>query len=199
MQQTEEPKIKGLAFIEALRWYEATHGQERLTHAAHLLPMPLSVYATDPHAPTLGLRAGGWYPTDLVNAIFAELARGLTPDETLDLAANFARASIGNTLSGVYGTLMRLLVSPERVATNYQRIWRIYQTTGECKVTIHGPTSHELRISSWAGHTRFFCSMALFASRDVLELIGCKNVESKLLACVADGRDYCAYLHTWHR
>lgn len=193
----EVPKIKGLAFIEALKWYSATHGQARLVDAVHELPKRYAAFITAPELPSLGLLAGSWYPSEMIQLIFASLARGLSAPQITQLAADFAEASIAQTLSGFYAALMRALASPELIATHYQKIWRVYQSTGRCEVVIHAPTHHELRISDWAGHTPFFCRMSMFASRSVLEVIGCKQVTSSIVCCVEQRAPYCGYALRW--
>jgi hypothetical protein len=194
---SDVPKIKGLAFIEALRWYEKHHGQARLTDAAKALPATYSHYVTAPTQPHLGLLAGTMYPSGMIELIFADLCVGMNREQTTQLAANFAKASIGKTLSGFYATLMRMLASPELIAAHYQKIWRLYQSTGVCEVVMHSPTHHELRIKDWGGHTPFFCQMAMFASRDVLEVIGCKQVTSTVVKCVEQRAPYCGYALRW--
>lgn len=193
----EAPKIKGLAFIEALKWYAKTHGQARLVEATKGLPPRLAAYLTAPTLPSLGLLPGSWYPSEMIQFIFANLCRGLTPPQVTHLASDFAKASIANTLSGFYATLMRALASPELIATHYQKVWRLYQSTGRCVVVIHSPTHHELRISDWPGHTPFFCKMSMFASRYVLEVIGCKDVTSTVVSCVETHAPYCGYALRW--
>lgn len=196
---SEVPKIKGLAFMEALKWYSQTHGQGRLVEAVADLPPALRVLITKPDVPSLGLLPGSWYPSELVQLIFTSLCRGLPTSQAQQLPADFARASIANTLSGFYGNLMRALVSPELIAAHYQKIWRLYQSTGDCKVVIHSPTQHELRIADWGGHTPFFCKLAMHASQDVLEVVGCKNVRAAPLSCVEQRAAYCSYTLSWTR
>ncbi len=183
--------------MEALRWYAETHGQPRLVEAARALPPQYRVFITAPALPSLGLLPGSWYPSEMIQLIFAHLYRGMTPYQIQQLAADFSRASIANTLSGFYATLMRRLASPELIATHYQRIWGIFQSTGQCEVVVLSPTHHELRISSWAGHTPFFCQMAMYASKNVLEVVGCKQVTSTAIKCVEQRAPHCAYSLSW--
>ncbi|MFT3774745.1 MAG: hypothetical protein QM820_56060 [Minicystis sp.] len=191
------PKIKGLAFIEALKWYAKMYGQPRLTEATKSLPRELASFITQPETPHLGLLPGSWYPSKLVELIFAQLYKGMTPQQKERLAADFAKASIANTLTGFYATFMRMLVGPDMIAKHFQKVWQLYQSTGRCEVIVHAPMHFELRISDWPGHTQFFCDMAMFASRNVLEVIGCKNVKSTTLRCVDRRPGYCAYDLTW--
>ncbi len=193
----EVPKIKGLAFIEALKWYSKTYGQGPLMDAVSALRPGLASYITAPDQPNLGLLAGSWYPSELVHQIFAYLHRDMSPTEVQRLAADFAQASIANTLSGFYASFMRKLLSPDLIAAHFQKVWRLYQSTGYCEVIVHAPTKHELRISNWPGHTSFFCQMAMFASGNVFEVIGCKNVSSTNIKCVDHRAPYCAYMLTW--
>jgi hypothetical protein len=192
-----EPKIKGLAFIEGLRWYSETHGHDRLLDAAESLPPHLGGFVTDRSSPTLGLLCGSWYPSELVRWMIAHFCRGLARDEIRRLASDFADASIGTTLTGTYAALMRTLGSPELVAAYYQKIWRLYQSTGDCRVIVHSPTKHELQISDWSGHDGFFCLMSMYASRRVLETVGCRSVRASLLQCVDGDATHCSYVQTW--
>jgi len=193
----EAPKIKGLAFIEALKWYANVHGQARLVEATKGLPPRYAAFITAPALPSLGLLPGSWYPSEMIQLIFTNLCRGLTQAQVTHLASDFAKASIASTLSGFYAALMRALASPELIATHYQKVWRLYQSTGRCEVVIHSPTHHELRISDWPGHTPFFCKMSMFASRNVLEVIGCKDVISTVVSCVEQRAPYCGYALRW--
>lgn len=191
------PKIKGLAFIEALKWYATTHGQDRLVAATKGLAPHLAVFITSTTSPSLGLLPGSWYPSELINHVFSALSRGMTPIQTQQLAASFAQAAIGNTLKGMYATLMRALVSPQMIGTHFQKIWRLYQSTGVCEVTTLAKNRQELRISDWGGHTPFFCQMVRFSARNVLEVSGCVGVESAIAGCVSRGAPCCTYVLSW--
>jgi hypothetical protein len=190
-------KIKGLAFIEVLKWYSKTYGQRQLMDAVNALPPGLASYATAPDQPNLGLLAGSWYPAEFVDKIFAHLYRDMSAQEVDQLAADFSQASVGNTLSGFYASFMRKLLSPELIAAHYQKIWRLYLNTGQCEVIVHAPNKHEVRVFSWSGHTPFLCKMVQHATRNVLEVIGCKNVTSRLIKCVGHKDPYCAYELIW--
>jgi hypothetical protein len=192
-------RIKGVAIVEILRWYAAEHGHYKLVEAAQTLPPSLALHVTQPEAPTLGLQSNKWYPFELLDALCIHLVQGLSSEEKQALAADIARAGVGNTLSGIYGTLMGLLVSPELVATHFQRIWRIFLSDGDARVIIHAPDRHELRIASWPAHTPFLCDLVLYGSAAVLEVIGCKELRTSKVACVADGSPYCGYLNVWSR
>jgi hypothetical protein len=193
------PKVKGIVFIEALKWYSKTYGQERLVEAAQALPPPLATYITNLDSPSLGLLSGSWYPSVLVESILGYFCKGRSPHEVQRLAAEFGRAGVGNTLNGIYATFMRLLVSPDLVAAHYEKIWRLYMNTGHCEIIIHSPTKHELRVSNWGAHTPLFCQMCMYAAANVLETIGCHRVESTTTACVSRGGKYCAYTLTWEK
>ena len=54
----EVPKIKGLCFIEALKWYAKSRGQARIIQALAAVPAPLRVHVTNPSSPSLGLLPG---------------------------------------------------------------------------------------------------------------------------------------------
>jgi hypothetical protein len=142
------PKIKGLAFIEILRWYARTHGMQRLREAVAALPPDLRQLVIAPDRETLGLLSGSWYPAPLITCVFHHMTKDLSPAAVQRLAADAVQHSVGTTLSGVYGSIIRVLVSPKMVAEHYQKLWRLYHTTGECKVFIHSPTHQEMRMTS---------------------------------------------------
>jgi hypothetical protein len=194
---TVEPKIKGLAFIEVLRWYSRTYGQGRLREAIAALPPALKVHITDPDKETFGLKGGTWYPTALIESFFDHMTRDLPPAAVRKLAEDAVKASVGVTMSGIYGTILRVLVTPKMVADHYQKLWRLYHTTGVCRVEILGPTHHEMRLSDWPDHGSFICLMNAFATRLILETIGCKEVEVTREKCIDHGDPYCAYAQRW--
>lgn len=193
----DTPRIKGIAFIEVLKWYAHTYGQARLTRIAHAVPTHLGRDIRDPNIDTLGLLPASWYPTELVQFIFQQMSAGLPPSAVRQLATDAAKAAIGNTLTGIYATFLRMMVSPKMIADNFQRIWSLYQSAGRCQVLIHAPNHHELRISEWPGHDPFFCQMVVAATKIILELTGRKSVVVTQIKCV-DRRDaYCAYSEKW--
>jgi hypothetical protein len=196
---TDVPKIKGLAFIEALKWYAKTRGQARILEALEATPQRLRVHVTQPDSPTLGLLPGSWYPSELIQTLFVHFCNGLGPREVQQLAADFSKVAIANTLTGMYGTFMRMLVSPDMIASYYQKIWRLYQSTGRCEVIVRSPTCHELRVHEWPAHYHFFCMMVMFGTKSIYEIIGCKNVTSATVACVDQKSPYCAYTLRWER
>ena len=190
-------KIKGAAFLEILRWYAGAHGPERLFLAASKLPYDLKRYVTNPTQSTLGLLPGSWYPAELIAIVFREMVAGLPPNEMKQLAADAVKASVGNTLKGIYAPFIRLLVSPKMLAEHYQKIWRLYHNSGQFDVIVHGPTHQEFRLSGWPAHDPFLCLMNLHATRLILEMTGQKDVRGELSACVNRGDAYCAYSQRW--
>jgi hypothetical protein len=194
----ETPKIKGAAFIEILKWYATTPGgPERLRRAASRLPPSVKHFATRPDHPTLGLLPGIWYPAELVTRVFAEMTDDLTPPAVRQLALDAVKASVGTTLKGIYAGIFRMLVSPRMLAANYNRLWRLYHSTGEFEVVIASPTRFEFRLSRWPVHDPFFCQMNVHATKLILEMLGKRQVSSQLAACVGWGDPHCSYLQTW--
>jgi hypothetical protein len=194
---TEVAKIKGLAFIEILRWYARTHGMRRLHEAVASLPPHLRALVIDPERETLGLLSGSWYPTPLITCVFRHMTKDLSPAAVQRLAADAVEHSVGTTLTGVYRAIIRVLVSPKMVADHYQKLWRLYHTTGECKVIVHSPTHQEMRLSHWPAHDSFICLMNLYATKLILETVGCRGVSVTWDKCVDRKDPYCAYSQTW--
>jgi hypothetical protein len=194
----ETPRIKGAGFVEILKWYSTTpQGPERLRRAAKNLPPLLKHYITRPDEPTLGLLAGTWYPAQLVSLVFKEMTNDLSPLAVRQLAMDAVKASVGTTLSGLYAGIFRMLVSPKMLASNYNRLWRLYHNTGEFEVLIESPTRFDFRLSKWPVHDSFFCQMNLHATKLILEMLGMKDVTGQLAACVDKGDAYCSYVQTW--
>jgi len=192
-----EPKVKGAALLEVLKWYAEAHGTGVLQRAAEKMPSALRVFVTHPEEPTLGLLAGTWYPAELVTFVFSEMTADLSPPAVRQLAMSAVRASVGTTLSGIYAGIIRLLVSPKMLADHYQKLWRLYHNTGEFRVIVQAPTKHEFRLSDWPAHDPFLCSMNLYATGLILEMIGAKEVSGQLGACVLRGDDHCSYIQSW--
>jgi hypothetical protein len=197
MGDTGGPRIKGLAFIEILRWYSKTYGREKLRAAVAALTPELRAFVTDPERETFGLLAGTWYPAALIKCFFQHMTRDLSPSEVRHLAENAVQAAVGTTMSGVYGTIIRVLVSPKMVADHYQKLWRLYHTTGFFKVEILAPKHHEMRLADWPAHDSFLCLMNVYATKLILETIGCKSVQSTWEKCIDRGDAYCAYSQRW--
>lgn len=191
------PKIKGAAFIEILKWYSATHGDDPMHRAVAKMPPELSLYVTRPEAPTLGLLVGSWYPAQLVGIVFQEMTRDLTLSQTRKLAADAVQASVGTTLSGIYASFIRLLVSPTVLADHYQKIWRLYHSTGQFTVITHSPTHQEFQLYNWPAHDSFICMMNHHATKLILEIIGMKEVNGITRNCVDRGDSHCAYVQKW--
>jgi hypothetical protein len=193
----EAPKIKGAAFLEILKWYAAAHGTERLRRAAHKMPRELKPFITRPNDPTLGILASTWYPSELVALVFHEMVQDLTPRASRQLVADAVKASVGTTLSGIYAGILRMLVSPKMLAEHYQKLWRLYHSTGEFQVIVDSPTRYEFRLQNWPGHDAFICQMNLHATKLILEMIGMREVTGQLAACVDKGSAYCSYVQSW--
>jgi hypothetical protein len=109
------------------------------------------------------------------------------------------RASVGTTLSGIYASFMRLLVSPSMLAEHYQKIWRLYHSTGRFNVITHSPTHQEFQVHDWPAHDSFICLMNLYATRLTLEIIGQKDVNGITQKCVDRGDGYCSYVQKWKK
>lgn len=194
-----EARIKGAGFIEILKWYTQTqpHGVERIQRAVAQMPPECRQYITRPEQLTLGLLVGTWYPAELVRIVFQEMIVDLTPPEARQLALDAVKASVGTTLSGIYKSFMRLLVSPSMLAEHYQKIWGLYHSTGRFYVVTHSPTHQEFQLHDWPAHDSFLCQMNLYATRLILESIGKKEVTGTILKCVDRGDAYCAYVQKW--
>jgi hypothetical protein len=194
---TDVPKVKGLAFIEALKWYSKTRGQGRVVEAVRATPARLTVHVSDLESPSLGLLPGSWYPSELVQHIFTHFCVGLTKQQIRQLGVDLARAGVANTLTGMYATFTRLLVTPDLIAAHYQKIWRLYQSTGRCEVLPQSPTQHELRVHAWPAHFPLFCTMVMAGTKNIYEIVGCKNVTSTIATCVDQRSPYCSYTLSW--
>lgn len=193
----ETPKIKGAGFLEILKWYASVHGPGRLRRAADRVPLAYRSLVTRPEEPTLGLLPGTWYPAEFVGMFFREMTADLSPVVVRQIAQDAVKASVGNTLSGLYAGIFRLLVSPKMLASNYQRLWRLYHNTGEFEVLIVAPNKYDFRLSNWPVHDPFFCLMNFYATKLILEMLGMKEVNAQQAACVARGDRYCSYVQTW--
>jgi hypothetical protein len=54
-----------------------------------------------------------------------------------------------------------------------------------------------MRLTNWPAHNGFTCLMNLYATKLILETVGCESVEVTLEKCVDRTDECCAYSQRW--
>lgn len=190
-----DPRVKGIAFREFVRWYEQTHGREATLKAWRAVPDSLRV-ELDPDREMFGLLASTWYPIGVATALLEAITWGLGPDERSALLRNGVTHALDVTISGVYRVLFERLVTPERHAKYAQKIWSNFYNTGEVVGRIVGPGRAEQLVRDWNGHHPLLCEMSLSSLTLFHERMGCKNVKVSRTSCVRDATE-CRFVISW--
>jgi hypothetical protein len=190
-----DPRVKGIAFREFVRWYEQTYGHEATLAAWKSLAEPLRAQL-DPERECFGLLAGSWYPVSIVTGLLEHITWGLGPEERTALLRGGITFALDVTLTGVYRVLFNTLVTPERHARYAQKIWSSYYDTGEVEGRVLGPGRAEQRVKNWNGHHPLLCEMSIWSLTLFHERMGCKDVKVSRTSCLRDS-DACRFLITW--
>lgn len=195
MGAVRDPRVKGIAFREFVRWYEQTHGHDALRRAWQSLPDPLRAQL-DPERECFGLLAGSWYPIAIVTRLLESITQGLDPKARTTLLRHGIEHTLDVALSGVYRTLFDTLMTPEREARYAQKIWSSFYDTGELEGRILGPGRSEHVVKNWDGHHPLLCELTLWALSLIHERMGCKDVKVRRTSCLRDA-PMCRFAISW--
>jgi hypothetical protein len=188
-------RIKGAAFREFVVWVGESRGASVLARAvAHL---PNSEQARfDLDRPGLGILPATWYPAPLIHRLLDALLEE-APGQRIALARGGARATIDATLRGVYRILFAALATPERYARHSQRLWDGYYDNGRLEIHSAEPGVALSRISGWSSHHPLICEMHEHAAARLYEAMGCRDVRTRRLTCIASGAAACEFETRW--
>jgi hypothetical protein len=192
----EGGNIKGAAFLEFVRWFEAEYGLERLSAAVVSLPEPTRrALELDPASPRI--LSSRWYEAAAIHALLEALTGSAEPAERARMAEQGAAAIMRGTLRGLYRVLFDWLATPARYARFADRLWRAYYDAGEFTVEQIGETRAVATIRAWPSHHPFLCEMHRHAAAEIYREMGCEDVQVRREACVAAGTDTCRFVTTW--
>ncbi len=192
----EASHTKGAALKVFFDWYGRKYGRVRLTRAFEQTPADLRT-VLDPNRDGLGVLASTWYPDRLIHALMTDMLLGFSTDEQRDLAREGTFEVVQGTLRGVYKTLFALLMTPDRLARNLDKLWRSYHDTGTTQITVESARRHRSRLSGWVGHHPFICMMNRYGYEALYTSIGCKNVVVTDDGCVSNGNGACTFIAEW--
>lgn len=155
----------------------------------------------DCERPGGGFLASRWYPAELVHVLVDAVIAGRDEADQTALAARAAGAIMGRTLSGVYRLVFSTFATPELYARHAGKLWALHYDNGSLQTAIERrDRTHAVahtRVTRWLGHHPFICMLNGAAGKPIYEAMGCRDVRSETVACVARGADHCAWLTHW--
>lgn len=187
---------KGAVFRGFLEWMQHEFGIDVTRHLHERLPPDLQSLL-DPHEPALGVLPSSWYPDELPNRMLELLLHPMEEQVRLRVLREGTRYTMEKTFRGLYRPLMRLFVSPERCAKLVQKAWQTNYDTGTATWTYRGPGRIDSEVVGWRGHHPYRCEISRVSGELLLELAGCKNVESVRTDCLSKGNASCRAVITW--
>lgn len=189
-----EGHIKGAAFAEFVRWF----GKRDPARLERAVPLVTARHAElDASAAGLGIIASRWYSAEAVHALLDALVGDIPVDRRQKLAFDGAAAIMDATLHGIYRMLFRLMATPERYAKHAPRLWTAYYDSGQIRVTIDEQGRAVATIDKWSSHHPFICELNWGAATAIYTMMGCRQVTTKRLSCVAEGQPECRFVSSW--
>jgi hypothetical protein len=190
------PKIKGEGLRQFLQWYIATFDKARLAGFLVDLPPHLAGHF-DLSQTSLGLVSSAWYPAEVFHVVIDRMLADYTAEQRAGFAKRAARATIDATLKGVYKFLFETMMTPDRYAARAQKLFSRFYDTGTMTKVKLAPTTHLTEIRGWTSHHPVLCDVLLYTGDPVYSALGCKNVTTRRIACVANGDPLCSYEVSW--
>jgi hypothetical protein len=188
--------VKGSGLHALFDWYLRQHGRPELLRLVEDLP-PEARRRFDPRDERLGVLASNWYPAPLVHDLLERITAGLSPEARAAVAWEMGQIAAEVALTGLYRLLFQAMMSPERYARHVQKMFSRYFDDGVIVKTPRGPCLHHTSIHDWGGHHPLLCAMCVSSSVYVYTALGCRDVRTRSLGCVAAGAEFCAYEIEW--
>lgn len=167
MSETDEPKVKGVAFRSALAALDALHG-EATTERAYAALAP-----SDAETIRYRIVQTGWYPISLYRALWAAIV-AVCP-RGIDDARALGAWSIRRDATGVYRFFFKVL-SPETILAIGGRFFGQYYDTGKLEVTDQGHGRARVVYTGCKGFDRAIWEEVTGSSEEMIRLGGAKNV-----------------------
>lgn len=188
--------MKGGAIREIVRWYVRTRGAEDIARAVGALPPDLAA-RLDIGADALGILPSVWYDAQLVHALLDEIVAPCPPQDRRRLIAEAAREGVAQSARGVYGFVLRQIVTPAFYARHIQRLWRMLHDGGHREIVFVGTRAARSRTWDWPGHHPLLCEVTIATMAAVFELTGKKDVVATRVSCVSNGAKECVADVRW--
>lgn len=191
-----EPMMKGAVLREFVDWYEARYGKDRMRALADRLPDDLRS-ELDPDEPIVRLLGASWYPARLSHLLLDTLTEGMSEAQIRTLARESTRHVVARGAGGIYGFVLRRLVTPEIYALSVPRLWRQLHSTGDREVTVTSAAAATSSVRRWSGHHPVLCTFTIETMCAVFEVMGKTDLRWERTACVSRGSKECVTLLTW--
>jgi hypothetical protein len=190
-----DARIKGAAIREFVRWYSDTDPYA-FARAVDRMP-PALRQQLDQSQDLLGIVSSVWYPAPTIFSLLDGILEDVPPNERRRLARAGARAVLNVTLKGIYASVFRLMMTPERYALQSQRLWDRFYDTGTMKKIALGPCHHRTIISDWGAHHPFICELHAWSSEHIYAAMGCRFVTVERTQCISEGASDCRFEVHW--
>ena len=133
----------------------------------------------------------------MVHALLDELTQGYSDEQLDEIARDGAQAVMKSSLRGLYNAVFALLASPQRYSTHANTLWCMHYDSGRLEVEETAPREHTSKIRDWHSHHPLVCRLNTAAVAPIYEAMGCREVVTQRLECVAEGGTACVSRVRW--
>lgn len=188
MDNSVEPRIKGVSFIHFGEFVRETHGQQGLQRILE---------AVDPANATLLQKAYGheWYPLRALvecEKKLVELFCGGDPR----MVSRFGKYDSVRQVGAIYRVILRHMSTPFLLKRG-PLIWKSYMDRGLVVPTQTGPNRIEVELSGYDPIASVHCFENAGSFEGALEVCGAKAAKVEHVACRLEGAPACRYVATW--
>jgi hypothetical protein len=178
--KTPEPNVRQMSRGNVLFFMKKVGrqilGEERLKEVIdNLSPESKKVY-------TELIESDNWYPTSAVAELLDIGVKMVGQEIVLKIVREAAKKEMNTS----YKIIMRLFVSPQKLAENNKKLWDSMQNSGKFEVTINEPKTHTIEISEYDFINDAYRLMWAEYHAAIVSMTGAKNV--KYLALKATDR-----------
>jgi hypothetical protein len=188
MDNSVEPHIKGISFIDFGEYLIERHGQNGFKRVLD---------AVDPSVGTLLEKAYGheWYPLRALvecEERYVELFYEGDPKAT----ALFGKFDAIRQVGSIYRVILRHMSTPFLLKRG-PMIWKSYMDRGICEPKQTGPNRFEVELKDYSPIHQVHCYENVGSFEGALEVCGAKNAKVEHVACRLEGAPACHYIATW--
>ena len=189
-------RVKGLSIVELAKGIRREYGADALARMVAALPAPFR-HGLRADLENLGILAGTWYPIEILNSLYDQLAADLSAAEQHRLAQTIGKEYVDRLLRGIYRFIFESLMTPERYVAHAQRLWDQGCDTGKLELTQVSPQRVDGRILDWPGHHPLGCEVAHHIGVHIYLAMGCRGVKSRYQCKAQSGADACTGSYFW--
>lgn len=170
----DQIQVKGIAFVGALRAFEAKHGKQGVQSVATRATGELGE----------ALRAGGilanqWYAVAWYSQLLAVMLE--VSGEGIDSLRGLSRDACAHDFRTLF-RLARVIFSPQTIASHAVRFSQRYYTAGQIDVISMDATSVRFRCSGFRGFDRRMWTDFVGGVEGIFDAMGCSEVASTVHA-----------------